>query len=257
MDRRKRNITALGLLVVVAAVAFVWGLYYLLGNPLWQGGLDLVISMPDGAGLKRGDRVYVSGVDVGLVQEVRVAPSGAVFADIRINGDLELSRDSHAAVMGDVFGAHTVELQPGTGPSILMDDDTISGRAVPEITELAVDLSARAGAVLSAVDSLMSPRILSDVHETAALLPSSAVELRSALTSLRTAAEAIRRATEEFEGARTGEAVSNASEAATKTMAEFRTSAEAMTAAASSMERSLDAIERVLGRIERGEGTLG
>jgi phospholipid/cholesterol/gamma-HCH transport system substrate-binding protein len=257
MDRRKRNITALGLLTVAATIVFVWGLYYLLGNPIWQGGLDLSVRMADGAGLKRGDRVYVSGVDVGLVQDVRVARAGGVLAEIRVSGDLELPRDTHAAIKGDVFGAHTIELQMGSSPTMLVDDDTITGGAVPEITDLAIDLSSRAGSVLSAIDSLMSPRIVSDVHETAAVLPSSVVELRSALGAFRDAAESIRRATEEFENARAGEAVTGATDAAVATMDEFRKSAEAMTSAATSMERSLAAIERVLDRIERGEGTLG
>lgn len=257
MDRRKRNITSLGLLTIIALVAFFWGLYYLLGNPIWQGGLDLVVRMADGAGLKRGDRVYVSGVDVGLVQQVRVGRSGGVFAEVRVTGDLDLPIDTHAAIMGDVFGAHTVELQPGNATGLLEDGDTISGSAVPEITELAVSLSERAGSVLSAVDSLMSPRVLQDVHETTAVLPSSVVELRSALMTFREAAESIRRTTEEFEAAQPGEAVTEATDAAVATMEEFRRSAAALNEAAASMERSLTTIERLLGRIERGEGTLG
>jgi phospholipid/cholesterol/gamma-HCH transport system substrate-binding protein len=257
MDRRKRNITSLGLLTMIALVAFFWGFYYLLGNPIWQGGLDLVIRMADGAGLKRGDRVYVSGVDVGLVQNVKVGRAGGVFAEIRVTGDLDLPADTHAAITGDVFGAHTVELQPGNASTLLVDDDTIFGTAVPEITRLAVGLSERAGSVLSAVDSLMSPRVVQDVHETTAQLPLSVVELRSALVTFREAAETIRRTTEEFESARTGEAVTETTDAAKLTMEEFRRSAEAMTSAATSMERSLNTIERVLLRIERGDGTLG
>jgi phospholipid/cholesterol/gamma-HCH transport system substrate-binding protein len=257
MDSRKRNITSIGLLTVLATVAFFWGLYYLLGNPVWQGGLDIVVRLTDGGGLKRGDRVYVSGVDVGLVQNVNVDRAGGVFADIRVTGDLELPRDTHAAIKGDVFGAHTIDLRPGTAPTFLEHRDTITGSAIPEITDLAVDLSARASSVLSAVDSLVSPSMLRDVHETMAILPSSAAELRSALLSFRDAADAIGRATAEFEEARMGDAVTGATEATTRTMEEIRRSAEALTSAAASMERSLTAIERVLGRIDRGEGTIG
>jgi phospholipid/cholesterol/gamma-HCH transport system substrate-binding protein len=255
MDRRKRNITALGLLTITALVAFFWGLYYLLGNPIWQGGLDLVVRMADGAGLKRGDRVYVSGVDVGLVQQVKVGRAGGVFAEIRVSGDLDLPVDTHAAITGDVFGAHTVELQPGNAAGLLEDEDTIFGSAVPQITRLAVDLSERAGAVLTAVDSLMSPRVVQDVHETTAALPSSVVELRAALATFREAAESIRRTTEEFEAAQPGAAMTETTDAAR--LEQFRRSADALTAAATSMERSLNTMERVLLRIERGDGTLG
>jgi phospholipid/cholesterol/gamma-HCH transport system substrate-binding protein len=213
--------------------------------------------MADGAGLKRGDRVYVSGVDVGLVQQVKVGRAGGVFAEIRVSGDLDLPVDTHAAITGDVFGAHTVELQPGNAAGLLEDEDTIFGSAVPQITRLAVDLSERAGAVLTAVDSLMSPRVVQDVHETTAALPSSVVELRAALATFREAAESIRRTTEEFEAAQPGAAMTETTDAARLTMEQFRRSADALTAAATSMERSLNTMERVLLRIERGDGTLG
>lgn len=254
MERRTRNITALGLLTVVTTVLFIWGMYYLLGNPVLQGGLDLVISLENGAGLKRGDRVYLSGVDVGLVQSVNIDESGGVVVDVRVRGDLALPTDTHAAVMGDVFGAHTVELWPGASMLRLAENDTITGGAVPQITELAADIGDRARTVLSAVDSLISPAAVQGVHETAAVLPSSATELRAALEQLRLAASALRRTAEEVADARTGEAVAGA-------IAEVEQSAQAITEATRTVEqslgRSLDSFANVMAKIDDGQGTLG
>src|SRR5690606_39894277 len=109
MDKRKRNITALGLLTLVATVVFFWGLYYLLGNPVQKGGMDVVVTLDNGAGLKRGDRVQLQGVEVGSVRAVRLAPTGGVTAELRLNDNIVLPADTRVSVRGDVFGAHTVD----------------------------------------------------------------------------------------------------------------------------------------------------
>jgi len=250
MDRRKRNITALGLLVTAATVAFFWGMYYLLGNPVWQGGLDLVIEMPDGAGLKRGDRVFLSGVDVGLVQAVSITASGDVVVETRVKKELSLPTDTRASVMGDVFGAHTVALIPGSSMLRLESGDTIQGRPIPQIMDLAADIGSQARSVLSAVDSLVSPGIVSDVHATAAALPATAAELNHLLVELRAAAVALRRTTEDVADAKTGEAINRAT-------GEIERSAKALTAAIGKLEDSLGSLSSVIGKIDGGRGTLG
>ncbi len=257
MDKRKRNITALGLLVVIATVVFFWGLYYLLGNPLLTGGLDLTIAMQNGAGLKRGDRVFVNGVDVGLVQNVDLDPSGGVVVGIRVRDDLALPRDTKAAVMGDVFGAHSVQLQPGIAVLRLEDKDTLRGAASPQITELAADLGARTKAVLGTVDSLLSSEAVRNVQATAAELPASAVQLRETFVQLRQAAVSLRRTADEFAEAHTGDAVNRALGQLDAATGEFEKTAQALTSAANSMERSLDSFQSVMAKIDHGQGTMG
>jgi len=254
MDRRKRNITAVGLLTVVATVVFFWGLYYLLGNEFLAGGQDLVVALDDGAGLKRGDRVYLNGVDVGTVQDVDLDVTGGVIVKIRVRSQLALPRDTRATVMGDVFGAHTMDLQPGNAMLRLEPGDTIRGEAVPQITKLAADLGEHAQAVLRGVDSLLSPTAVGDVHATASILPSGVAELRAAFTELRLAAEAMRRTADGVADARTGQAVTSA-------VNEIERSAQAMTSAIATFDarlaRSLGSFESVLAKIDQGNGTLG
>ncbi|MGD8277637.1 MAG: MlaD family protein [Gemmatimonadota bacterium] len=250
MRRRTRNITALGALTLLAAALFVWGMNYLLGNPILQGGMDLAVRLDDGAGLKRGDRVHVQGVEIGTVRNVNLTDGRTVVVDVRIQGNLALPTDTRATVQGDVFGAHTIELQPGVSLLRLGSGDTIQGGAAPQITDIAANLSEKAEAVLTGVDSLLSPKALSDVHATAAVLPESAAELRAAFMELRAAAAALRRTAEGVEEARTGDAVAGA-------VAEVERSAEALTAAVEKVDRSFDVLSSVLAKIDRGEGTLG
>jgi phospholipid/cholesterol/gamma-HCH transport system substrate-binding protein len=250
MDKRKRNLTAVGLLTVVSAVAFFGGTYWMLGTPILRGGTDVIVALVDGGGLKRSDKVQLQGVEVGSVREVHLAPEGGVIVQLRLDDDIVLSSDTRAVVRGDVFGAHVVELVPGRSMIKLGVRDTISGGSTPQLTQLASDLGARFEAVLISADSLLSPSAVRDVHATAAVLPASAQELRAAFSELRLAAAALRRSSENIETAEAGTAISGA-------IAEVERTAHALTAAAGRMEESIGSFASVMDKIDTGRGTFG
>lgn len=250
MEIRGRNVTALGLLVLAAGVLFTWGMFFLQGRPVLGGGLQVLVVLEDGAGLKRGDRVQLQGVEVGAVRGVRLEAPGRVLAELAVDGDLKLPADTRAWVVGDVFGAHVVELVPGTAMVKLEAGDTIRGEAAPGLPAMMVELGGKARAVLARADSLLSPVAIRDMHATAAVLPASAQELRAAFVELRRAAESLRRSTEAAERAGAGPALANA-------LRQIEASAESFSAAAEAMERSLGSLASVLAKVDAGEGTLG
>jgi phospholipid/cholesterol/gamma-HCH transport system substrate-binding protein len=250
MDKRKRNLATVGLLTLVASVIFVWGLFWLLGTPLFRGGMDVSVLLSDGGGLKRSDRVELQGVQVGTVSQVRLSPQGGVYVQLRLDDELALSTDTRATVVGDVFGAHTVQLIPGQSLLKLGAGDTIRGGATPQLSQIATDLSSRVESVLSNADALLSPSAVQDVHATASILPASAEQLRAALTELRLASAALRRTAERVEDSETGTTLNSA-------IGEVERTAVALTAAAGRMEESLGSFASLLGKIDNGNGTLG
>jgi phospholipid/cholesterol/gamma-HCH transport system substrate-binding protein len=250
MDKRKRNLAAVGLLTLVASVIFVWGLFWLLGTPLLRGGMDVAVVLADGGGLKRSDLVQLQGVGVGNVTQVRLNPDGGVYVQLRLNNDVVLPSDTRAVVHGDVFGAHTVQLLPGRSLVRLSPGDTIRGGATPQLSQIATDLSARVESVLISADALLSPGAVNDVHATAAVLPASANELRAAFAELRLASAALRRTAERVEGSEAGASLTSA-------VGEVERTALALTAAAGRMEQSLGTFASLLGKIDNGNGTLG
>ena len=251
MHKRNRNLAAVGLLTIVAAAIFFWGLFWMLGTPVFRGGMDVTLLLSDGGGLKRSDRVQVQGVQVGTVRSIELNPGGGVIVDLRLDrDDLALPTDTRAAISGDVFGAHVVDLIPGNSAISISPGDTLQGISSPQLTQIATDLSSRVESVLMSADRLLSPAAVADVHETAAVLPASAQELRAAFAELRLASIALRRTAENVESAETGTALSSA-------IAEVENSAQALTSAAATLEQSLGSFSSVMAKIDNGNGTLG
>lgn len=250
MEYQVRNLTALGLLVVVAGALFVWGFFFLMGDPILVGGDEVVVVMDDGAGLNRGDPVQLNGVKVGTVRRINLRPPGEVTVRINVDDDIRLPADTRIVVRNDVFGATTVELLPGRALVTLEGGDTIQGLTRQALPELATELGDQARSVLRSADSLLAPGTVNDLRATASVLPEVAQQLRSAFSELTLAASSLRRTAEEIEAAETGAQ-------AGATLAEIRTSARAATSALNTMDVSLASLASVLGKIDRGEGTLG
>jgi phospholipid/cholesterol/gamma-HCH transport system substrate-binding protein len=250
MDKKKRNVAALGGLTVLAIAVFFWGFYYLLGTPVLKGGMDVVVALENGAGLKRGDRVHLQGVQIGSVKAVRLSGDHGVIAVLRLNDKLPLPADTRAQVSGDVFGAHWIDLFPGHALVKLEKGDTIGGMSEPALTDMAGELGTRATGLLTRADSLLSQETVRDLRATASVLPSSALELRAAFAELRMASAALRRSAQEVEGAHTGAAVQSA-------VTRVEESARALTLTANAMERSATSLASVIRKIDEGKGTLG
>ncbi|HSH46634.1 MAG TPA: MlaD family protein [Longimicrobiales bacterium] len=250
MEHQVRNLTALGLLVLIAGGLFVWGFFFLLGDPLLAGGTEAVVVMENGAGLNRGDLVQLNGVQVGTVRSVNLRPGVGVTVDIRIDDDIELPADTRAAARADVFGANTITLIPGEALVMLESGDTIQGGTVQPLPELAGELGSQARGILSSADSLLSPDAVSNLKATAAVLPDLAQQMRGAFGEFALATASLRRSAEEMERAEIGGATNEA-------ISDLQSSARAATRAMEAMEASMTSLASVLGKIDRGEGTLG
>ncbi|MFS8638047.1 MAG: MlaD family protein [Gemmatimonadota bacterium] len=249
MDKRTRNLAAIGLLMLVAGGLFVWGLYFLMGNPIWRGTTDVVLMLEDAAGLKRNDRVQVNGVQVGAVREVRLESPSRVRVDLRLDEGIQLPADTRARLKADVFGTTTVELVPGSDARILAEGDTIRGLAVRALPDLVATLGGQAESILTSADRLLAPEVVADLRAVAAAMPAGAQEMLTLLREMRAAAESLRRTAKQVEDAETGAALAASLE-------ELQRSARAFTSAASAMEQSFTSLASIMAKIDSGDGTL-
>src|SRR5690606_2400168 len=191
MDKRTRNLAAIGLLMLIAGGLFVWGLYFLMGNPIWRGTTDVVLVLEDAAGLKRNDRVQVNGVQVGAVRDVRLEAPMRVRVDLRLDEGIMLPADTRARLKADVFGTSTVELVPGNAEARPVEGDTIRGMALRPLPDLVAALGGQAETILTNADQLLSPEIVADVRAAAEVMPSGAQELLALIREMRAVAESM------------------------------------------------------------------
>lgn len=258
MDRTKRNVAALGALTIIAIVVFFWGLYYLLGSTVVRGGMDVVVAMDNGGGLKRGDRVIYQGVLVGSVSDIELlGPPRGVTATLRLNDKLPLPSDTRALITGDVFGAHTIELVPGTSLVKIEKGDTLRGMTQPPLTEAAAQIAETARITLSRTNDLLAPAAIGNLHATAAALPGSARELRVALAEMRTAAAALRRTAEGLSEANNGAAINATLAKVDSSSRAIAETARSINTAAIALNTSIASLQSVFAKIDRGDGTLG
>lgn len=257
MDRTKRNIAALGALTILGVAVFFWGLYFLLGSTIARGGMDVVVKMPEGGGLKRGDRVIYQGVILGAVRDIDLQPGRGVAIKARLNQQIPLPADTRAIVTGDVFGAHNIQIVPGKALVKLEKGDTIEGEVAPALTDEAAGLASTARSVLSRADSMLSYEAIANIHATARSLPGSAEQLRATLVELRQASAALRGSARELRDAKTGAALKEAGERLNAAIARIDGGAESITKAANSLNTSIVSLQSVFAKIDRGEGTLG
>jgi len=249
MDKRTRNLAAIGLLMLVAGGLFVWGLYFLMGNPIWRGTTDVVLMLEDAAGLKRNDRVQVNGVQVGAVREVRLESPSRVRVDLRLDEGIQLPADTRARLKADVFGTTTVELVPGSDARMLVEGDTIRGLAVRALPDLVATLGGQAESILTSADRLLAPEVVADLRAVAAAMPAGAQEMLTLLREMRAAAESLRRTAKQVEDAEAGAALAASLE-------ELQRSAKAFTSAANAMEQSFTRLASIMTKIDSGDGTL-
>jgi phospholipid/cholesterol/gamma-HCH transport system substrate-binding protein len=245
----------IGLLAIVCAIILGWGYFWLTGQPLGERGYTVNVILEDAGGLERGDRVHVSGVDVGVVRSVRLEAANRIIVQLWLRRDLQIPRDSRALLQTiGVFGEVGVSLQPGTSGTMASDGDTLSVGRAPSLMDVAGDLGQRADAILAKVDRLLADSTIDQVHGGVAALPGtvrglermvsqSSAEFAALSQSLRATAEMLQGT---LEGAEIDQLV-----------ADMRELAGTASQTAESLRASAESLRSVAEKIDRGEGTLG
>lgn len=97
-------------------------------------------------GLKPGDNVWLSGVKIGTVSDVRIVSEGKVIVNLSLkeNQNMFIQTDAVAAIGSDgIVGSKIVVIRPGKANQIVAEDDTlntVSPTDTQEILNLAKDV---------------------------------------------------------------------------------------------------------------------
>jgi phospholipid/cholesterol/gamma-HCH transport system substrate-binding protein len=254
--RRKQKLELwLGLLVIVSAVVVMWGYFWLTGQPLGERGYTVYVTLPNAEGVERGDRVKLSGVEVGVVRSVDLVASDRVLVRLWLHRDLQLPADSRALLQSvGVFGAVIVVLRPGSTTDLATDGDTLAVGRSSSLMDLAGDLGDRADAVLQQIQRLLADTAIDNVHGSLSSLQSAVRQMERLLRengddfaelsrSLRLTAETLR---DKISGVEVEQ-----------TAADLEATAASMAETSEILRRSAESLESIAAKIDAGEGTLG
>ncbi len=256
MARRKQKLELwLGLLVIVSAVVVMWGYFWLTGQPLGERGYTVYVTLPNAEGVERGDRVKLSGVEVGVVRSVDLVASDRVLVRLWLHRDLQLPADSRALLQSvGVFGDVIVVLRPGSTTDLATDGDTLAVGRSSSLMDLAGDLGDRADAVLQQIQRLLADTAIDNVHGSLSSLQSAVRQMERLLRengddfaelsrSLRLTAETLR---DKISGVEVEQ-----------TAADLEATAASMAETSEILRRSAESLESIAAKIDAGEGTLG
>jgi phospholipid/cholesterol/gamma-HCH transport system substrate-binding protein len=123
-----------GLLLFFAAIAFMGK-----QGTLFNKTFTAVAVFKNVEGLKDGDAVWLSGVRIGIVRNVRIAAEGKVIVtmSLREKQNEFIKKDATANVGSDgLVGNKIVVIRPGTASQIIHDEDTINSFSPTDTQEL-------------------------------------------------------------------------------------------------------------------------
>lgn len=173
-----------------------------------EGGYLLYLELENAVGLIKEGEVLVAGIQVGLVEDIRLERQKALLV-LRVQDKVKLPRDSKASLRTHgVLGEKYVEIIPGASREYLKDGDYLQtgappgdlDRLVSSLNEIAVDVkrvTERLANVLGTPEGEEHLReIVSGLHETVQglreVVTENRVGLRDTVANLRALTGALR-----------------------------------------------------------------
>lgn len=166
MDLHYKQEATVGALVLVGALLFI-------GGTMWLGGKRIstrptvAVQFPNAGTLKRGSPVRISGVQLGMVDEIEFQGYGKVLVHLDLDEEASPRRDAAAelATVGLVADA-VINFNPGTAPEPLPEDAVIIGTVAPGFMDIGTKLGDQASTVLGGLTQLQFKEISAELRRT-------------------------------------------------------------------------------------------
>lgn len=245
-----------GALITVALAVGIIGTLWLARGGL-SAGYALHAVFPWAEGLKQGQPVLLSGVNVGYVADVDFRPDGLIDVTFRINKDYQVPDNATVSVANvGFFGDKAIAIRPQF-PSLehFAPNDTVpngpSGPTLEQIFGRLDTVSVRISEVTHEFEmQLVDSGGLTDLRRTMAAT-NELVRQLSAVTAEQSRQLSLTQASLR----RSANAIDSAS--IDSTVRNLAATSANMTALTSNLTQTTTQLNGLLGRLERGEGTAG
>lgn len=96
MAAKINNEIKIGILVIVAIVALIFGVRLLQGKGLFDSGKDLLVYYDDAGGLQQSSPVFLKGVQIGRVKDIELTPEQKIKVTLHIIKGYEVPKGTSA-----------------------------------------------------------------------------------------------------------------------------------------------------------------
>jgi phospholipid/cholesterol/gamma-HCH transport system substrate-binding protein len=253
---RRRNEVAVGFVVILAVIVGVLGTLWLVRGGL-ASGYPLYAVFPWGSGLKQGQPVLLSGVNVGYVGDINLEKNGTLTVEMRIGKDYQVPEGTVATVEPNgLFGDMMVALRAaGPNPVSYTKGDTLpTGKASVTMADLLARLDTVSRGVRLMSDAftieMVQNKGIADLRvtiEQAARLMNqlNAIAAQQSVEISRTTA-ALRRTANAIDSASVDSTVKN-----------LKSTSANMSALTSDLRQTTTQMNSLLAKLDNGQGTAG
>jgi phospholipid/cholesterol/gamma-HCH transport system substrate-binding protein len=129
MEKNKNYIGKLGMFVILGLVLFVVTIYFIGKNQnLFGSTIRLNAQFKNVSGLKVGNNVRFSGINIGTVKEIAFVSDSAVMVKMVVEQDVQkyIKADAHASIGSDgLMGDKILTISPGTSSNKMVKDNAV------------------------------------------------------------------------------------------------------------------------------------
>jgi phospholipid/cholesterol/gamma-HCH transport system substrate-binding protein len=242
-------------LFVIAGVVATWFLLATLTDPaLFRGRYIIRTSVPNAAGIRKGDAVQMHGVNVGRVIGFGIGARG-VELRLEIEGEYTIPSDSRVELKtSGLLAGMVAELIPGTSPRKAKWGDELPGTTGVGLFDKFESLAGEADKVTAKLQQLMSDETIHNVQDSSGEMSRLLRQLSGVVSEqrgeLKALSASLRRSAEGMEKVATGPELE-------RTVKQVEALSAKIDALVSNLDRSATSLDSILGRMDRGEGTLG
>lgn len=169
---KRRDDVLVGVVVTIGFVILLIGSVWLVRGGL-QSGYPLYARFPWGSGIKQGQSVLLSGVDVGFVGDVDLRPDGTLIVTMRVNKQYHVPQGTTATIEPNgIFGDVDVALKPSrpTTAYIAESDTVPNGRPAPTISDILASVDTASGKLNDVAKTVQVELVqgggIADLHQT-------------------------------------------------------------------------------------------
>jgi len=243
-----------GVLVLAAAIALIFGVFWISEARLGGTSLRLIGVAGDAGQITAGSTVFLRGVEVGSVEDVRLEPTRVVLS-LALFASVDLPADTRGLIKPAGFlGAQMVELLPGAEAASLADEDTIQLGRTSDLMSIASSLGDETGVLLGRVEDVLSDQMIEDLNTSSRAFTGAMTELESLMRSER---DAVHSMLAHLDQASAQLAEFIGSPELDRSLANLDTLSRRLSLASASFDTTSTALATITSRLAEGEGTLG